>query len=84
MKYAECTNCGKLHYVVSAEKAQALSKSEVLVEEFSERKVTNCSNCGSKNCFHIVPEDYVDKFSSGNKLLPILMENENSKQTTIA
>ena len=82
LTYVECQNCGAIHYVISEEEAKTLSESGVLYEEFSNRNLECCANCGSKNRFVTVSEIYASDFSHGDKIPPILLKNEESKQTT--
>lgn len=83
-KYVECENCGTLHYSISEEEAKALIESGALFDEFSIRNLECCVNCGSKNRFLIVSENYANDFSHGDKIPPILLKDEEPKQTTTA
>jgi len=84
LKYVECQNCGTIHYVISAEEAKALEESGALFDEFSNRNLSCCSNCGSKNKFLIVSDIYTDEYSHDDKIPPILLQDEEFKGTATA
>ena len=73
LKYAECLNCGTIHFVISEEEAKALNESGVLFDEFSNRNLKCCANCGSKDKFVIISEDRADEYSYDDKIPPILL-----------
>ena len=82
LQYVECQNCGTIHYVISVEEAKALEESGALFDEFSNRNLECCVNCGLKNRFLNVSELYVGEYSQSDKIPPILLKNEESKGTT--
>jgi len=71
IKYAECLNCGTIHYIVNEEEAEILKKSDT---EFSNRNLKCCVNCGAKDKLVLVSEEYVDEYLSDDKIAPILIE----------
>jgi hypothetical protein len=81
-KYAECQSCGTIHYIISKEEAKSLIDEGYLAAEFSDRNLEHCSNCGLKKGFSKVTDDYVDKYSNGDHIQPILLDNENLKTIT--
>jgi len=81
LKYVECQNCGAIHYVISVEEAKTLEESGALVDEFSSRNLTCCANCGSKSKFIEVSETYANDYSPGDKIPPILLQDEEFKRT---
>jgi RNase P subunit RPR2 len=81
LKYVECQNCGNIHYAISEEEAKTLKESGALYEEFSERNLECCSQCGAKNRFSIISESYANDYLHGDKIPPILLKDE-SKGTT--
>jgi predicted nucleic acid-binding Zn-ribbon protein len=82
VKYVECQNCGTIHYVVSEEEAKTLTESGALFDEFSNRNLECCVNCGSKNRFLNVSETYANEYLHDDKIPPILLKNEESKGIT--
>jgi predicted nucleic acid-binding Zn-ribbon protein len=82
LQYVECQNCGTIHYVISIGEANILIKTGELYNEFSDRNLECCVNCGSKNKFLKVSEDYVDSCLHGDKIPPILLKDEESNRTT--
>lgn len=82
VKYVECQNCGTIHYVISAEEAKALEESGALFDEFSNRNLECCTNCGFKNKFLIVSESYADEYSHDDKIPPILLKDEEFAKVT--
>lgn len=81
LKYVECQNCGNIHYAISEIEATALKESGALYDEFSERNLECCAQCGSKNRFLTISEDYANDYLQGDKIPPILLKNEESKGT---
>jgi len=74
LKYAECLNCGTIHYIISEEEAEILKKSDISSNEFSNRNLKCCINCGAKDKFVIVSEEHVDEYLCDDKIAPILIE----------
>lgn len=74
LKYAECLNCGTIHYIINEEEAEVFKKSDILFNEFSNRNLKCCINCGAKDKFVIVSEDHVDEYLCDDKIAPILIE----------
>ncbi len=74
MKYVECLDCGKAHYVVTKKEADALEKEGYLIEEFNNRSMTHCSNCGSENNFAEISEDYLESNSDGSMIQPVFIK----------
>ena len=73
-KYVECKNCGTIHYVIDEAEAQALKDSGVLFDEFSNRNLKCCTNCGSKDKFIPITEEYMNEYSYDDKIPPILLD----------
>lgn len=81
-KYVECHNCGTLHHVITKKEADALEKEGYLIEEFGNRNMAFCSNCGLKDNFTEVTEEYIENNSDGNLIQPIFLGHGNQKPTT--
>jgi len=77
-KFAECTNCGALYYVIDKKRADKLKDN--LINGFSKRDLTRCSKCGSKKDFKIVFEAYMSYFSPDSKIEPIFLDYEKLKK----
>jgi len=75
-KFAECTKCGTVHYIVDEERAKLLEENSALYLEFSRRNLRNCSNCGSSSHISELSEDIVNESSSGGSLPPILLSDK--------
>jgi hypothetical protein len=71
-QFVECRNCGTIHYVVNKIEADTLKNR--LIEGFSSRNLSYCSNCGSKGPFSNISEFYMNYFSPSDKIPPILLE----------
>lgn len=82
LQFVECQNCGTIHYMISADEAKALNESGELYDEFSNRNLKCCSNCGYKNHFVTVSENYVDDYLHGGKIPPILIDDEQTNGAT--
>jgi len=76
MTYVECLECGTVHYVVNEKEADALIESGTLMDDFSERNLECCFNCGSKNKFIDVTEEYISEYSYSDKIPPILLKKK--------
>jgi predicted nucleic acid-binding Zn-ribbon protein len=61
---------------MSEDEAKTLKESGALYDEFSDRNLECCTNCGSKNRFLNVSEDYVDECLHGDKIPPILLKHD--------
>lgn len=81
LKFVECQNCGTIHYVINDNEAVALEESGALFDEFSIRNLKCCSNCGLQNKFLDVSEDYTSEYSDNNKIPPILLQDDEFKET---
>ena len=80
IKYAECQDCGTIHYVISEESAKILIESGVLFNEFSQRNLECCSNCGSRKRFINISTVYADEYSYSDIVPPIRIKNEEPKE----
>ena len=74
-RYAECTKCGTVHYIVDEAQAKSIEESDMLYQEFSKRNLKNCSNCGSSSHLVEISEETVNELSSGNSLPPVLLSD---------
>ncbi len=80
LQYVECQDCGTVHYEINEAEAKTLVESNSLYNEFSNRNLENCANCGSKHRFLNVSEDYASEYLHDNKVPPILFRNDESKR----
>jgi len=74
MKYAQCHNCGTIHYVLDEKTKDFKSDTD----GFEERNLKHCSQCGSKNLMQ-VSKYYASAYLDGNKLYPILLDDKNEE-----
>lgn len=80
--YAECQNCNTIHYVITEQEAKAIQRSGVLVDEFSDRNLECCINCGSKDKFSLLSEVDVTVKLTSDTVPPLLLRNEKIIEST--